>query len=287
LSSRVPGLSATAEATGGSIDNLNLIATGRPYIGFSMADAANDAQMGVGRFLGKKVDLNTLLVLYPNRLHIVTIEGSGIRTLQDLKGRRVSTGAPGSATEVMAVRLLEAAGIDIDNDLRRSRFSVVESANAVKDRQLDAFFWVGGLPTAAITDLANTPRNKIVMIDHSNVVDSMNRKYGNLYFKDVIPRTTYAGMDKDNQSISIANLLVTSSRMNEKDAYDIVKAIFDNKNDLTRTHYEYINVTLDAQRSTNTPIAYHPGVIKYFQVLLLLPPLHRNRRYQIQYQVQM
>jgi len=265
LSKKVPGMSATAEVTGGSVDNLNLIGTGKPYVGFSMADAAKDAQSGQGKFSGKKVDLSTLLVLYPNRMHIVTTGASGIKTMQDLKGKRVSTGSPGSATEVMAFRVIEAAGLDKDKDMKRERLGVAESVNAVKDRKIDAFFWVGGLPTAAVTDLANTPGTQIVMVDHSKEVDAMNKKYGNLYFKDVIPKTTYKGMEKDNNVISVANILVTSSKMPEKEAYDIVKAVFDNKIELVRTHFEYINVTLDAQKSASTPISFHPGALKYFK----------------------
>jgi TRAP transporter TAXI family solute receptor len=265
LSKKVPGMSATAEVTGGSVDNLNLIGTGKPYVGFSMADAAKDAQSGQDKFTGKKVDLSTLLVLYPNRMHIVTTGATGIKTMQDLKGKRVSTGSPGSATEVMAFRVIEAAGLDKDKDMRRERLSVAESVNAVKDRKIDAFFWVGGLPTAAVTDLANTPNTQIVMIDHSKEVDAMNKKYGNLYFKDVIPKTTYKGMEKDNNVISVANILVTSPKMSEKDAYNIVKAVFDNKIELVRTHYEYISVTLEGQKSASTPIPFHPGALKYFK----------------------
>jgi len=265
LSKKVPGMSATAEVTGGSVDNLNLIGTGKPYVGFSMADAAKDAQSGQDKFTGKKVDLSTLLVLYPNRMHIVTTGATGIKTMQDLKGKRVSTGSPGSATEVMAFRVIEAAGLDKDKDMRRERLSVAESVNAVKDRKIDAFFWVGGLPTAAVTDLANTPNTQIVMIDHSKEVDAMNKKYGNLYFKDVIPKTTYKGMEKDNNVISVANILVTSPKMSEKDAYNIVKALFDNKIELVRTHYEYISVTLEGQKTASTPVPFHPGALKYFK----------------------
>ena len=265
LSKKVPGMSATAEVTGGSVDNLNLIGTGKPYVGFSMADAAKDAQSGQDKFTGKKVDLSTLLVLYPNRMHIVTTGATGIKTMQDLKGKRVSTGSPGSATEVTAFRVIEAAGLDKDKDMRRERLSVAESVNAVKDRKIDAFFWVGGLPTAAVTDLANTPNTQIVMIDHSKEVDAMNKKYGNLYFKDVIPKTTYKGMEKDNNVISVANILVTSPKMSEKDAYNIVKAVFDNKIELVRTHYEYISVTLEGQKTASTPIPFHPGALKYFK----------------------
>jgi len=265
LSKKVPGMSATAEVTGGSVDNLNLIATGKPYVGFSMADAAKDAQSGEGKFAGKKVSLSTLAVLYPNRMHVVTVESTGIKTMKDLKGKRVSTGSPGSATEIMAFRVIEAAGLDKDKDLKRERLSVAESVNAVKDRKIDAFFWVGGLPTAAVTDLANTPSMKIVMIDHANEVKAMNQKYGDIYFKDVIPKETYKGMAKDNPVASVANILVTSSKMPDQEAYNIVKAIFDNKIELVRTHYEYINVTLEAQKSVSTPVPFHPGALKYYK----------------------
>src|SRR6266699_6076119 len=155
LSKYVPGMQATAEVTGGSVDNLKLIGTGKPYIGFSMTDAGLDAYRGEDKFKGNKVPLRTLMILYPNRMHVVSIEGTGVNTIKDLKGKRVSTGSPGSATEVMAFRVIEAAGLDKDKDMTRERLGVAESVNAIKDRKIDAFFWVGGLPTAAVTDLAN------------------------------------------------------------------------------------------------------------------------------------
>jgi len=170
LSKYVPGLQATAEVTGGSVDNLKLIATGKPYIGFSMADAGQDAYRGEDKFKGTKVPLRTLMVLYPNRMHVVTIDGIGITKMADLRGKRVSTGSPGSATEVMGFRVIEAAGLDKDRDMKRERLGVAESVNALKDRKIDAFFWVGGLPTAAVTDLANTPGIKIKLIDHAETV---------------------------------------------------------------------------------------------------------------------
>ena len=148
-----------------------------------MADAALDALKGEDKFKGGKVDVRTLMVLYPNRMHVVTIEGTGIEKMADLKGKRVSTGSPGSATEVMAFRVIEAAGLDKDKDMKRERLGVAESVNAIKDRKIDAFFWVGGLPTAAVTDLGATPGVKIKMIDHSDVVEKMNAKYGPLYVR--------------------------------------------------------------------------------------------------------
>ena len=157
LSKYVPGMDATAEVTGGSVDNLKLVGSGKPYIGMTMSDAAQDALKGVDKFKGKPLSVRTLMVMYPNRMHVVTVDSTGIKTMADLKGKRVSTGSPGSATEVMAFRVIEAAGLDKDKDLKRERLGVAESVNAIKDRKLDAFFWVGGLPTAAVTDLASTP----------------------------------------------------------------------------------------------------------------------------------
>ncbi|UZE50128.1 TAXI family TRAP transporter solute-binding subunit [Rhodopseudomonas sp. P2A-2r] len=157
LSKALPNTQATAEVTGGSVDNLKLIASGQSELGFSMADAALDAYNGQDKFKSGKVPLQSLLVVYPNRMHVVTVEGTGIEKMADLKGKRVSTGSPGSATEVMAFRVLEAAGIDKDKDVKRERLGVAESVNAIKDRKIDAFLWVGGIPTAAVTDLAASP----------------------------------------------------------------------------------------------------------------------------------
>ena len=265
LSKYIPGMSATAEVTGGSVDNLNLIGTGKPYVGFVMADAAKDAQVGEGKFTGKKIELRTLLVLYPNLMHVVSVESTGIKSMGDLKGKRVSTGSPGSATEVMAFRELEAAGLDKDKDVKRERLSVAESVNAVKDRKIDAFFWVGGLPTAAVTDLANSPGMKIAMIDNATESIAMNKKYGDLYFPTVIPKATYSGMTKDNKVSAVANILVVNASMSDEEAYKFVQAIFDHKIDLVRTHQEYMNVNLENQKTKSTPVAFHPGALKYFK----------------------
>ena len=264
LSKYVPGMQATAEVTGGSVDNLKLIATGKPYIAFSMADAGQDAYRGEDKFKGTKVPLRTLMVLYPNRMHVVTIEGTGIVKMADLKGKRVSTGSPGSATEVMAFRVIEAAGLDKDRDMTRERLGVAESVNAIKDRKIDAFFWVGGLPTAAVTDLANTPGIKIKMIDHANAVAAMNKKYGQLYVEDVIPKTTYRGMDADNHQATVWNILVSNENLSDQTAYNIVKTIFDHKADLVAVHKESENFLLENQRAAASPIPFHPGAIKYF-----------------------
>jgi TRAP transporter TAXI family solute receptor len=264
LSKYVPGLQATAEVTGGSVDNLKLIATGKPYIAFSMADAGQDAYRGEDKFKGAKVPLRTLMVLYPNRMHVVTIDGIGITKMADLKGKRVSTGSPGSATEVMGFRVIEAAGLDKDRDMKRERLGVAESVNALKDRKIDAFFWVGGLPTAAVTDLANTPGIKIRMIDHADTVAAMNKKYGPLYIEDVIPKATYRGMDADNRQATVWNILVSHANLSNQTAYNIVKTIFDKRDDMIAVHKEAENFRLENQKAAASPIPFHPGAVKYF-----------------------
>jgi hypothetical protein len=264
LSKYVPGMQATAEVTGGSVDNLKLIATGKPYIALSMADVGQDAVHGEGKFKGSKIPLRTLMVLYTNHMHVVTVEATGINSIKDLKGKRVSTGSPGSATEVMAFRIIEAAGLSPTKDINRERLGVAESVNAVKDRKIDAFFWVGGLPTAAVTDLAATPGAKIKLIDHADTVAAMNKKYGNLYIQDVIPKATYSGMTSDNKQASVANILVAHEKLSDQAAYNIVKTIFDKRQELINVHKAAEEFKLETQKASATPVPYHPGAMKYF-----------------------
>ena len=257
-------MQATAEVTGGSVDNLKLIGSGKPYIGLSMTDAALEAAKGEEKFKGNKVPVKTLMILYPNRMHVVTVEGTGINKMSDLKGKRVSTGSPGSATEVMAFRMIEAAGLDRDKDMTRERLGAAESVNAMKDKKIAAFFWVGGLPTAAVTDLANTPGTTIKMIDHAELVPAMNKKWGNLYVQDAIPKATYKGMAADNKQATVMNILVAHEKMDDKTAYNIVKTIFDKRADLINVHKEAENFKLENQKAEASPIPFHPGAIKYF-----------------------
>jgi TRAP transporter TAXI family solute receptor len=265
LSKNLPNVQATAEVTGGSVDNLKLIGTGQSELGFTMADAALDALQGQDKFKNNKVPLQALLVVYPNRMHVVTVEGTGIETMADLKGKRVSTGSPGGATEVMAFRVIEAAGLDKDKDMRRERLGVAESTNAIKDGKIDAYFWVGGLPTAAVTDLGATPGVKLKLIDHSEVVAKMNAKYGGIYSEGVIPPKTYPGQDKDNKISVVQNILISNAAMPDQVAYDIVKTFIEHKADLVAVHGEAASIDLANQVMKNSPITWHPGAVKYFK----------------------
>jgi TRAP transporter TAXI family solute receptor len=265
LTKYVPGAAATARVTGGSVDNLKLIGSKQSEVALVMVDAALDAVKGEDKFKGNPVDARTLMVLYPNRMHVVTIEGRGIEKMSDLKGKRVSTGSPGSATEVMAFRVIEAAGLDKDKDMRRERLGVAESTNAIKDGKIDAYFWVGGLPTAAVTDLGATPGVKLKLIDHSEVVAKMNAKYGGIYSEGVIPPKTYPGQDKDNKISVVQNILISNAAMPDQVAYDIVKTFIEHKADLVAVHGEAASIDLANQVMKNSPITWHPGAVKYFK----------------------
>lgn len=262
LSKHVKGWEATAEVTGASVANLQLIGQRKQDVGFTMADSAWDATKGEGKFKGHPVEARTLMVLYPNQMHVVTVEGSGINSVADLKGKRISTGEPNSGTEVMSLRLLEAAGIG--KDVERERLSVAEGVNAMKDRKIDALTWVGGVPTAAITDLAATPGITIKLLDHGQYADAMNKKWGPLYVKGTIPANSYKGQTKDVTNIDVWNLLVADKSMSDDMAYTIVKTLMEHKDDLVAVHREAKNITLEAQAGSS-PIPMHPGARKYWQ----------------------
>ena len=265
LTKYVPNMQATAEVTGASVDNMKLVGAGKAEVGFTMADTAWDAYQGQDKFKDNKQAVRALVVFYPNLTHVVTVEGKGINTMADLKGKRISTGAPGSGTEVMAFRILEAYGIDKDKDVKRERLSVAESVNALKDGKIDALIWVGGIPTPAITDLAATPNTKIKLIDHADAVDKMREKYGPLYVKDKIAAKSYPGQEKENTNLTVWNILVVNEKADEKVVYDIVKTMFEKKAEIVAVHKDASYLALENQLTGGSPIPFHPGALKYFK----------------------
>jgi len=264
LSKYIPFLEATAEVTTASVDNCRLIGAGKGELALIMADTGWDAYQGKAQFK-EKIPLRTVAVLYPNNMHIVTMEGKGIEKVTDLKGKRVSTGAPGSGTEVMALRVIEAYGLDPTKDMTRDKLGVSESAGALKDRKIDAFFWVGGLPTAAVTDFGATPGIKIKLIGHVEAVPKMRETYGPIYVKGVIPAKTYPGQAVDIPIAVVWNLLVCHENMKGDIAYDIVKTLFDHKPELIASHREASSLALEHQAGGGSPIPLHPGAIRYYE----------------------
>ncbi len=263
LSKYIPYLEATAEVTTASVDNCLLVNREKAELALIMADTGWDAYQGRAQFK-EKIPLRTVAVLYPNNMHIVTMEGKGIEKVTDLKGKRVSTGAPGSGTEVMALRVIEAYGLDPTKDMTRDKLGVSESAGALKDRKIDAFFWVGGLPTAAITDLGATPGIKMRLIGHADAVSKMRETYGPIYVKGIIPAKTYPGQTVDVPIAVVWNLLVCHEKMKGDLVYDIVKTLFDHKPELVTVHSEAKHILLESQAAGGSPIPFHPGAIRYF-----------------------
>ena len=270
LSKALPGVEATAEVTSASVDNIKLVGAGRADIALTLADTAADGFNGVGKFKSK-VPVRAIAVLYANKSQWVTVEGTGITRMQDLKGRRIATGAPGSGTEVIALRILEACGIDPNKDVTREKLSVAESVNALKDRKIDAFFWSGGVPTAAVTDLAATPGMKIKLLDHAEAIPAMEKKYGPLYVKGAIPAGSYPGQAKGAEVADVWNLLVVNEKMDEKLVHDIAKAIFERRADLVAVHAEAKNIELSKQYEVGSPVPFHPGAERYFSEKGLKP----------------
>jgi TRAP transporter TAXI family solute receptor len=263
ITKAIPGVEATAEVTSASVDNVKLVGAGKADVAFVLADTAADGVNGTGKFK-EKVPVRSIAVIYANKSQWVTVEGSGIQRMQDLKGKRIATGAPGSGTEVIALRILEAYGIDPDKDVTREKLSVAESVNALKDRKIDAFFWSGGVPTAAVTDLAATPGFKIKLLDHADAIPNLAKKYGTLYVKGTIPASSYPGQDKDVAVADVWNLLIVSDKMPEKLAHDLTKAVFENRDELGSVHSEAKNIELARQLEGGSPIPFHPGALQYF-----------------------
>jgi len=263
LSETMPGWQVTSEVTGGSVDNLKLVGNQQADMGFAMADAAFDALNGRDRFEGNPLPIRTLAVLYPNRMHAVTVQQTGIRQMAELAGKRVSVGSPGSATEVMALRILEAYGIDQSVD--RERLSAVESVNALKDGKIEAFFFAAGLPTAAATDLAATPGLTIHLLDHADAVPKMNAKYGPLYAPGIIPKDTYPGMDADAKNVDVWNIIFANASMPDELVREVLAIMFDNRGALELVHKDAAQIRLENQALKISPIPYHPAAIAFYR----------------------
>jgi TRAP transporter TAXI family solute receptor len=264
ISRNLAGVTATAEVTPASVDNMRLIGAKRADVAFTLADTAHDAFKGEDAFRGQPVPIRTLAPLYNNFNHLVTLQDTGINTVADLKGKRVSLGAPGSGTEVTALRILEAAGIKETTDIRRERLGADASADALKDRKIDAYFWSGGLPTGSVLGLAATPGIRIKLVPMDGLVAALQRKYGNLYYRSVISKEFYPGMPADAPTIGVANLLVVHQDFSPELAYQITKLLFEKRAELAQVHKEAANITTIGLAG-RSPVPFHPGAIRYYK----------------------
>ena len=257
------GTSASAQSTTASVDNMKLIRDGKAELALTQADIAFDAVKGQGRFAPPeaKADAKALAVMYTNYLHLVTKDGSPINTVNDLKGKRVSVGSAGSGTEIIANRTLEAYGLDANKDIQRERLGVQDSANALRDSKIDAFFFSGGLPVPAVLDLSTAM--KIKVLDLTDSVKKMSDKYGPLYFTIKVPRTTY-NTAADVTVSGVANLLVVPSSFDARLAQAILATMFDNKADLAKVHVAANDLTLETA-TVGSSIDFHQGAIDFYK----------------------
>ncbi|MBA3949726.1 MAG: TAXI family TRAP transporter solute-binding subunit [Acidobacteria bacterium] len=266
ISTAIPGVQATAEVTGASVDNLKLLQQGRADLAFTLADTLAEAVKGTGPFQPTgAVPVQTIAILYQNFTHIVVLRDSEIARVEDLKGRRVSVGSPGSGTEIIASRVLEAAGLDPQRDITRQALGVAESVNALKDGKIDAFFWSGGIPTPAVQDLAGSSGVRIRLLPNAALATVLTRKYGpGLYSEAVVPSRTYHGGSDDVPVIAVGNLLVAPASMPEPLAHDITALLFDQQHALIAIHPEARHLA-PASSPADSPAPFHPGAIRYYR----------------------
>jgi TRAP transporter TAXI family solute receptor len=265
LSEHLPNVEATAEVTAASVDNLKFLKQGTSDLAFTMADMAKDGVEGREAFADfGAVPVRALASLYPSYTHLVTRAESGIRTVADLRGKVVSTGPPGAGSAVLAVRILTAAGLDPARDIRDHGLAVAQAVDALKDGKLDAFFWNGGVPTAAILDLVNSPGITAQLISLDDVLPALQRAYGeSLYYRTLIPKDVYK-LPADVPVVAVANLLVVSDAMPETLAHDITKTLFEQQPTLAAIHPQARELAIDTAR-TGAPIPFHPGAIRYYR----------------------
>ncbi len=261
VSDKVPGARPSVQATKASVENLILIQQGKGEIGFTLADSLADGWAGKedAGFKTPLKKVRALAAIYPNYIQIVASKDSGIKSIADLKGKRLSVGAPKSGTELNARAILNAAGLKYEDLGKVEYLPFAESVELMKNRQLDATLQSAGLGVASIKDLATSVDINVVEIPAS-VVD----KVGTPYLKASIPAGTYTGQDKDVPTAAVPNFLVVREDMKEGDVYAITKAIFESLPELQAAHVAAKSISLkDAMKGS--PVPFHPGAEKYFK----------------------
>jgi TRAP transporter TAXI family solute receptor len=254
----------TASETGASVQNIRLIAAGKQDIAFSLLDTAADAVNGTGAFDGKPQPIEALTALYPNFTQVVVRADSGIVSIADMKGRRVSTGSPQSGTEVIANRLLQAAGLDPEHDVKRQRLALDKTVEAMKDGSIDALFWSGGLPTPGIKDLFSARRGKLRLLDVSRFLPELNRQYGDFYEAGAIPAGTYGA--EAARTIRVTNVLLVKKGFDSTLAERLVRVLFDHRSDLEAASPAAKDIRIETATQTR-PVRLNAGAEKALKAL--------------------
>jgi hypothetical protein len=266
---KVPNTEATSEATTAAIDNLKLLTAGKAGMAFCYdyhVVWANDGKMPG---LARKHSVRMVLGFYEQPLHIVTKEGTGIKSIIDFKGKRVSTGAPNSGTEEQADYVLKALGLDWNKDFRREKLGATESVAALKDGKIHAFFWSGAIPTASIIDLASTPGLKMVLLPvGGEIAGKIMRGNPGVFHHTVFSKGSYSGVESDVDAIAITAVLTAMDTFPQDTLYQIVSAIFSSQVELSAVWKDATKLTPERAVKHVTPdsLTYlHPGAQKFFK----------------------
>ena len=257
----VPGVQAVAEVTGASVENVKLAHKGETVVGEVMGDVAVAGFEGGTKFNGKKHDILTMAVMYPNLLQVVVLKSSGITNIEQVKGRNISTGSPGSGTNFMAEAVLQALGIGKD-DYKDSRLSFTETANALRDGTIDVGFWSVGPGTSSILDLATTHDIHIIGFtpEQTEKILAVNNTYASVELSGGI----YRGVDQAVPSIGVWNVMICQGSLDADLVYKLVKALYEHNDYLLKIH-PLAAYTTPQNAVKYSPIPLHPGTIKYLK----------------------
>jgi hypothetical protein len=257
----VPGIKAVAEVTGASVENVKLAHKGETVVGEVMGDVAVAGFQGLSKFQGKKHDILSMAIMYPNLLQVVTLKSSGITSLEQVKGRNISTGSPGSGTNFMAEAVLKALGVEKE-DYKDSRLSFTESANALRDGTIEVGFWSVGPGTSSILDLATTHDIHIIAIasEQADKILAANATYSSVDLGGGV----YRGVDQAVPTIGVWNVMICQASLDNAMVYNLVKVLYEHNDYLMKIHPSAAYTTPE-NAVKYSPIPLHPGTIKYLK----------------------
>ncbi|MFU8872901.1 TAXI family TRAP transporter solute-binding subunit [Micromonospora sp. SL4-19] len=263
INRHLSGYEARAEPTGASVENINRLSSGDMEIAFSLADTAADAVTGRGAFDGQPQPVRALARVYRNYTHVIVRADGKIDTFAKLRGKRISTGSPKSGTDIIAGRLLTAAGIDPDRDIQRLHLSLPETVKQMQAGSLDAMFFSGGLPTPGIRDLLVNDPGAYRLLPIADLIEPLNATYGSIYTTASLPKEIYYTPEA-TPTVTVANVILVNADMPEQLAYDLTRLLFAHQAELIAVHPEAANFTRESAAGTD-PIPLHPGAARYYQ----------------------